>query len=807
MPPENYASEPHRPPDEARRPLRAVPESEDSSPTGSAIYVRDSPGGLPNALTSFVGREREVEEVGRLLSEYRLVTLSGSGGSGKTRLALHAAMELCGEFEDAAWWVALAPLSDPELVGRTVASTLDVHGAPGRSLVETLAEHLEAKEMLLVLDNCEHLIAGCAALVEALLCACPGLRVLATSREPLGVAGEASWPVPPLSLPDPGNRLAEEISRCGSVRLFVARAGAVARDFSLTEENAPEVARLCERLDGMPLAIELAASRIKALSPRQILARLDDRFKLVAEGPRTAPPRHRTLRATMDWSHDLLEHSEKVLFRRLSVFSGGWTLEAAEAVCAGEGIETDDVLDVLALLVDKSLVVASESDGEARYRMLETVRQYGREKLEASGEEPEIRRRHADFLLALVEEAEPGMVGTEQIAWVERLEIEHDDIRAALGWLRGEGEAERGLRLASGLLRFWWFQGHLAEGRAQLEGTLDLCSAAPVRDEVRAGALNALGVLIHRHADYAAGDLDVARSRLEESLAIYRRLGDEERTAAVLQNLGRVGVALSEWTAARSSLDESLTIARRLGNEAAVALSLFYSGMAHLLGRDLSPARSRIEEALGIFRRLDDKFWINASLVHLGYVDCEEGERAAARSRFMEMSEVGPVAQLPWGATYALDGFARLAAAEGKAARALRLGGATAALRETYGVSVDPAGHAAFQRSLEPAWRAIGEERGASAWEEGRAMSLDEAIAFAYEEPETKPESSVGGPLSAREIEVLRLAADGLTDAQVAERLYLSRKTVGHHLSAVYRKLGVRGRAAAVHKADELGLI
>jgi predicted ATPase len=402
-------------------------------------------------------------------------------------------MDLSGEFEDAAWWVDLTPLSDPDLVGRTVASTLDVRGAPGGSIAETLAEHLEARETLLALDNCEHLIAGCAALVETLLCACPGLRVIATSREPLGVAGEVSWPVPPLSLPDPETRLAEDISRCGSVRLFVARVGAVAPDFSITEENAPEVARLCERLDGMPLAIELAASRTKMLSPRQILARLDDRFRLVSGGPRTAAPRHRTLRATMDWSHDLLEHSEKILFRRLSVFSGGWTLEAAETVCAGEGAERDDVLDLLARLVDKSLVVARESGGEARYRMLETIRQYGWEKLEASGEESEVRRRHADFHLTLAEEAEPAMVGPEQHVWVERLEREHDNIRAALGCLGEEREAERGLRLSAALLRFWWFRGHLAEGRERLEGMLDLPEASLARDEARAKALHVLG--------------------------------------------------------------------------------------------------------------------------------------------------------------------------------------------------------------------------------------------------------------------------------------------------------------------------
>jgi len=379
--------------------------------------------------------------------------------------------------------------------------------------------------------------------------------------------------------------------------------------------------------------------------------------------------------------------------------------------------------------------------------------------------------------------------------------------KGGFGVARGGGEAERGLRLASAPLRFWWIRGHLAEGRARLEALLDLRTGTPVRHAVRAQALHVLGVLIYRHADYAAGDGDAARSRLEEGLEIYRSLGDEKRTAAVLQDLARVSVELGEWTAAHSLLDESLEIGRRLNNPSGIALSLLQMGLVRFCSGELSQARAHLEESVEMFRELDDRFSINACLCYLGYIDCDEGRHAAARSRYLQINGTFPVLQSRWGNTYMLEGFARLAAAEGQAARALRLGGATAALRETFGVSIGPGSEALFQRSLEPAWRALGEGERKAIWEEGRAMTLEGAMTFALEEPERKPDHPSGTVLSAREVEVLGLVADGMTDIQIAKRLYLSRRTVGHHLSSVYRKLGAQGRAAAVHKAHEMGLI
>jgi non-specific serine/threonine protein kinase len=399
------------------------------------------------------------------------------------------------------------------------------------------------------------------------------------------------------------------------------------------------------------------------------------------------------------------------------------------------------------------------------------------------------------------------MAGPELAAWLGRLDREHENLREALGWLEEEREVERGLRLASAPLRFWWIRGHLAEGRARLEALLNVRSVVPVRDEVRARALHVLGVLIYRHADYTAGDGYAARSRLEASLEVYRRLGDEAHTAAVLQDLGRVSVELGEWMAAQSFLEESLTIELRLNNPYGIALSRLQMGLARFCGGELSQARTHLEESLEMFRELDDRFCINACLCYLGYIDGEEGAHSAARSRYLQINGTFPVLQSRWGNTYMLEGFARLAAAEGQATRALHLGGATIALRETFGVSIGPGSEALFRRSLEPAWQALGEEAGMTIWDEGRAMTLEEALALALEEPGAKPDHESGGVLSAREVEVLSCVAEGLTDVQVAERLYLSRHTVGHHLSSVYRKLGVQGRTAAVHKAGEMGLI
>ncbi len=783
---------------------------------------------LPLALSSFIGREKELAEAKKLLaSDTRLLTLTGPGGCGKTRLALAVAFEVVGGFEDGAWWVGLASLSDPDLVRQAVASALDVREVPGRPLNEMLVEHLRPKKTLLVLDNCEHLIEGCAMLAEALLPSCPDLRILATSREALGIAGERAWLVPSLSLPDDPRRLppVEELMRYEAVRLFVERAEAVS-GFVLTGQNASAVERVCRRLDGIPLAIELAAARARVLSVEQIAGRLDDCFRLLAGGSRMALPRQRTLRAAIDWSHDLLSGEERVLFRRLSVFAGGFTLGAAEAICSGEDLEEEEVLDLLSRLVDKSLVMVRERGGEMRYRLLETVRQYGREKLEGSGEAEDIRRRHALFFLKLAEEAEPAMLGPRQAAWMGRLELEHDNIRAALGWFGECGEAERGLRLAGALRRFWWSRAYYTEGRAWLEVLLELAGASG-RTAARAKALHALGVLIHRNADYSAGDEVVARSRLEESVEIYRELGDGPHTAAVLWDLGRLSNEAGDWETARSSLEESLELERRSGNERGIALARSSLGFLALLRGEHGPAHAHLEESLGVLRRLGSTDEIKRCLFLLGHLACDQGDYAAARARFAEMMEDAPLERYPWTAPFVLMGYAHLAAGEGQAARALRLAGAADVLQQTVGTSLGPAYQAYLRRDLERAWRALGEEEGAAAWEEGQAMTLEEAVTYALDEPATPQEGeyayhppAVGAAavgvevhkepypdgLTAREAEVLGLLAAGKTNKQIAARLVLSVSTVQRHVANVYAKIGAHGRAEATAYALSRGI-
>ncbi|MEW6637706.1 MAG: AAA family ATPase, partial [Actinomycetota bacterium] len=428
------------------RPLRVVR-------SGGAGRAGASASMLPAEISSFVGRERELSALKELLAGVRLLTLTGPGGCGKTRLALRAAREVAEEFERGVWWVELASLSGPEMVAQAAAGAAGVREVPGRSLIRLLAERLGEDRALLVLDNCEHLIGACAALSETLLRSCPGLSVLATSREALGVAGETVWLVSPLSVPS--RQSAEDpssLERYEAVRLFAERARATASGFEPIRQNLPAIARVCRRLDGIPLAVELAAARTKMLSVEQIAGRLEeDVFRLLTDGSRTAPSRQRTLRATMDWSYGLLSEDEKVLFHRLATFSGGFILEAAEGVCAGEGLERDEVLDLLSRLVDKSLVVVHQHSGEARYGLLETVRQYARERLAESGEAATVEMGHARFFLRLAEESEPAMLGAGQLEWLERLEREHANLRAALGWLLEERETERGLRFAAAL--------------------------------------------------------------------------------------------------------------------------------------------------------------------------------------------------------------------------------------------------------------------------------------------------------------------------------------------------------------------
>jgi len=605
-----------------RRPVPA-PAEPSARPTPPAPERRRE--NLPIALTSFVGRAREVAEARRMFGTGRLLTLTGAGGSGKSRLALAVAAELVSHYPDGVWLVELAPLAEGALVPEAVAAALGVHKEPHRPLAATLVEALQARTLLLVLDNCEHLISACAELAEQLLSACPGLSVLATSREALGVAGEIAWRVPRLSLPDPMTTArAELLERSEAVQLFVDRAGLALPTFTLTDAHAPAVAEVCRRLDGIPLAIELAAARVKLLTVEQLAVRLNDSLRLLTSGSRTAVPRHQTLRAAIDWSYDLLSGPEQALFRRFSVFAGGWTLEAAEAV-GGEG-----ALELLAQLVDKSLVAVEAQDGQtARYQLLDTVRQYGLEKLGRAGEAEAIAHRHAQFFLELAQAAEPELTGPQQGLWLDRLEAEHDNLRQALAWAQTPaGEAELGLQLAASLGHFWDMRGYLGEGRRSLEALL---ARVATRTAVRAKALDEAGWLA-----YSQGDNSAAHALHEESLLIWRELGDVQGIARALSNLGNAAWRQADYTTARRFHEESLKLQRELGAKRGVAASLHNLGMVAWHQRDYAAARALFEESLALKRELGDKWGIATSLNALGVITFEMGDVAAARPLYLE---------------------------------------------------------------------------------------------------------------------------------------------------------------------------
>jgi predicted ATPase len=489
---------------------------------------------LPAQLTSFVGREREMAEVRRLLGTTRLLTLTGSGGCGKTRLAYQTAADVLDDYADGVWVVELAALSDTELVPPTVASALGIREQPGQPIVATLPSYLKAKRLLLVLDNCEHLLEACATFADSLLRCCPGVRLLATSREALGISGESTYRVPSLSTPDVHQLPPlDKLTQYEAVRLFVERGLAVRSTFMVTNQNAPSLAQVCSRLDGIPLAIELAAALVRGLSVEQISDRLDDPFRLLTGGSRTGLRRQQTLRATLDWSHALLSETEKVLFRRLAVFTGGWTLEAAEGICSGESgeetvIERADVLGLLLRLIDRSLVAAEEGAVEERYRLLETIRQYALEKLRDSGEGVALRERHRDWFLALIEDSVAGLEGRDRGYWMTRLKREHDNLRAALDFTQSDdGGAEAELRLVTALGGFWMGLPNVTEARERYPHAL-------ARSQGLSPKLRALALSWAGNFEIVCANILKAESLLKEAVALFRQIGD------ALERLGRM---------------------------------------------------------------------------------------------------------------------------------------------------------------------------------------------------------------------------------------------------------------------------
>jgi non-specific serine/threonine protein kinase len=694
------------------------------------------PNNLPLPLTSFIGREREIAAVKALLAEHRLITLTGAGGTGKTRLGLRVASELVGDFADGVFFVPLAPISDPEMVLPAVAQVLGLREVAGQSLRAALREYLRRSEALLLLDNLEQVLPSGPELTD-LLAACPRVKMLVTSRQPLHLSGEHELAVPPLGLPEPGAAPSSpELLGCESVRLFVQRAQGVDPGFAIDEANAAAVSGVCQRLDGLPLAIELAAARTKLLSPPMLLGRLDRRLAVLTGGARDLPARQRTLRDTIAWSHDLLSEGEQRLFRRLAVFRGGCTLHAAEAVC---GLEPDaDVLDDLASLVDKSLVQRRDDPGgEARFSFLETVREYAVERLtERPDELAEVRRQHLVFYLGLAEQLEPELHRAAAPEHLDRLEREHDNLRAALEEAL-DAEPDLAVRLAGALGWFWHQHGHLAEGRGWLSAALaDGGPAAPARLK----ALHRAGFLAHVQED--APD---ARRLLGDALAMARALGDEGAEAWVLNVLGRVACVDGDLALARELAQRSLTMAEAGGDAWTIGWVLQLLARVETLEGRFPAAWAALERSLAIRRQLGDVEGVGLCLELMGHVAMDEGDDPRARALLVEslppLTRVG----IPWVTLIVVFALAAVEGALGRPATCARLAAAARRRHESIRSYLMTDTVAATERQLERARAALGAAEFEVAWTAGWSMSLDQAVEYALSAPEPEPRPATAG--------------------------------------------------------------
>jgi predicted ATPase/DNA-binding winged helix-turn-helix (wHTH) protein len=764
--------------------IAAVVEAKDETPvrevTKEPAAIRDPfsenpperpavhPTNLPVQRTGFVGREKEVAAAKELLlrPDVRLVTVTGPGGIGKTRLAVQVAGGLVAHFPGGTHFVSLSPLSDPGMITSTIVQTLGIRGTSGHSPLELLKENFQGAlrgPMLLLLDNFEHLVQAVPTVAE-LLAVGPNLKILVTSRAALHVYGEHEFPVPPLALPDSRSMPPVEIlSQYPAVALFVQRAIAAKPDFELNRENASAVTEICARLDGLPLAIELAAARVKVLSPSSMRTRLTSRLQLLTGGPRDIPQRHQTLRAAMDWSYDLLSADEQKLFRRLPVFAGGCTLEGAEAVCDTKGDLDLDLLEGMASMVDKSLVQQAEpAQDESRFVMLETIREYAQEKLEASGETAPTKRAHAAYCLVLAEEEvteHGGAEGTESLA---RFAVEHDNFRAALDWLTESGETEWGLRLGAALFRFWEMREHFSEGRARL-GKLLRITEGTAPTKVRSRALFAAGVLASAQGDYPAaevlitdsldiarelrdtqcaavclnalavvardrGEIQVARSLFEESLELWRELGERKAVARCLSNLANVVKLQGDNARARQLYAECVSIFRGLEDRTGVAWSMNYQGDVAREQGDSAAARTLYEQGLALFRDLGDRWGIAGTLADLGSLAREQGDYLTARSMYRESIKLFRELDHKRGIARLLECFACSAAAQLEAERSLRLAAAAAALRENIGAPLTPAEQARLDASLDQVRQALTYTAGMTAWSEGWTLPVEKAI-------------------------------------------------------------------------------
>ncbi len=864
------------------------------------------PNNFPAQLTSLIGREKEVVAIQNLLEreDVRLVTMTGPGGTGKTRLGLQVVAELSELFPDGMYFVNMAPISDPDLVVPTIAQALDLKETGDQPLLNLLKGYLQNKHILLLLDNFEQVVSA-ALQVTDILSACPNLKVLVTSRMTLHIRGEQEFPVPPLTVPNP-KRLPDlvALSQYEAVALFIQRAQAVRPDFQVTHVNAASVAGICIRLDGLPLAIELAAARIKVLPPQALLARLGQRLAVLTSGAQDVPEHQKTLRNTIEWSYQLLDAQEQLLFQQISAFVGGCTFQALEAVCIE--LDTDStagqVLDGVASLIDKSLLQQVEQEEEEpRLVMLETIREYGLECLATTGEAGVIRRAHAAYYLQLAERAEPELRGTEQALWLERLEREHDNLRAALecflersGIGEGKEQGEPALRLCVALAFFWRMGGYLWEGRAWLSRAL--AASEGVVPSLRARGLFFAGVLAHYQNSneqaevlcgeslvlsrelgdtggmaislgvmgdiaWGKGDYATARPLLEEAETLFKEVSNDWGRADVLGSLVRLFTAQGEYTRARELGEECLALYRAVGDQQRIgwglqllAWVLFLSqsdqakartlaeeslallqearskqflayvfgllGQIHLLQGEQILAREFAEESVAILKEMGNRFFLAESLVYLARVVFSQGDDVAARAIYEESLTISREISARQLIASGMEGLADVVSAQGAPEWAARLWGAAETLRQAIGAPFPPIEVSNYERSVAIARTQFGEKAFATAWAEGRSMTPEQALtaqgralrdsriqAGPLVTPIAKSTTKYRDGLTAREVEVLRLLAKGLTDAQIAEQLVLSLHTIHAHLRTIYSKLGVSSRSAATRYAFEHQLV
>jgi predicted ATPase/class 3 adenylate cyclase len=679
---------------------------------------------LPIQSTSFVGREQEMDEVKGLLRTTRLVTLTAMGGTGKTRLSLQLGADLIDEFADGVWFIELAQLGDGRLVAQALATVLGIKEQAEESMIDTIVKRIDGHQMLLILDNCEHVIKTCAELCGALLASCPAIRIFASSRELLRIPGETAYRVSSLPLPDPKSTpRAESMSRYAAVRLFVDRAQAVSASFQVTDGNAPAVASICQRLDGIPLALELAAARMRSMSVEELNQRLDRRFQVLTRGSRTALPRQQTLRALIDWSYELLDASERTMFSRLAVFVGGWLLEAAEQVCAGEDISEDQVLDLLDSFVDKSLVIAEERSGITRYRMLESVREYARERLNEASDADSVRARHLQFYLALAEEAGSSLIGPKKGEWLELLDREQENLLAGHAECdHAAGGGALGLRLAHALKRYWLSRGLMMLGQRVTVEALARPDAR-ARDLARCRALFAAGQFASFMARYAE-----ARPRLEESLAIAHEIGDEWLSASITTTLALATLGQDDRVAARGYFDEGIVLSRKIGHKYELACAL--NGLAQLERMEgaLDAADTLYRTSLALMREVGDRETEAVVLLNLAIVAIGRRSAAQAQEILTRVLAIAVEMQSKSLGQCTLDVCAALAALYGEWKRAARIFGTVEAQAEQTGYRRDPSDEAFLAPLIAQSRTVLGDDTFNEAETEGRAVSYDDAI-------------------------------------------------------------------------------